>query len=159
MSLAPPFLEPNNCGRCRVRGGDDRRDDDDEPLVKIGRRLEKILDRNQRFRFAIEADMGDAGGRHEIEHAFRECHSAAQNGSKHQLLSGNSRRHHPRQRRFNFDIRQRQVSGHLVAQQHSDLFEEFAEGFRRDFLVADQRQLVLDQRVLDDCDAFHGSLP
>ena len=37
-----------------------------------------------------------------------------------------------------------------------DLFQELAERFGRDRLVADERELVLDQRMIDDGDAFHG---
>ena len=68
-----------------------------------------------------------------------------------------ARRHHPRQWRFDLDFRQRQVAGRLVAEQGADLAEQFAEDFGRACLVAQQRQFVLHQGMIDDGDAFHES--
>ena len=45
---------------------------------------------------------------------------------------------------------QRQVARHLVAQQHADFPEQLAKRFGRAALVADQRELVLHQRMIDD---------
>ena len=153
-----PLLEPDYGRRCRIRRRDDRGDDDDEALTKVRRRFEKIFDRDEQFWLAIKADMGDASRRHEVEHAFGKSDSGAQDWREYQFLAGKARRHHARHRRFDFNIGQRQVPGHLVTQQHPDLLEELTEGFGRDVLVADQRQLVLDQRMFDDRDAFHISL-
>ena len=80
-------------------------------------------------------------------------------GAKTEFFPGNPRRHHSGQRSFNFNLRQRQISGHLVAQKHSNFLEKLAERFRRNIFAADQRQLVLDQRMVDDGDTFHEYPP
>ena len=56
----------------RVGGGQHRVDDDDQPVLEVGRGLEVILDRLQRLVVAVDADMGDAGGGDEIEHAIEQ---------------------------------------------------------------------------------------
>ena len=60
-----------------------------------------------------------------------------------------------RERRFDLDHFQRQVARHLVAEQFADLGEQFAKRLGGAVLVAQQRQLVLHQRVIDDGDAAH----
>ena len=57
------LLEPVDRGNRGVRGGDHRRDDDYLPFGKIERRLEIVFDGDERFRIAIEPDVGDARGR------------------------------------------------------------------------------------------------
>ena len=52
-----------------------------------------------------------------------------------------------------------EVAGHLVGEQQRDLAEQLAEARRRGVLVAHHRQLVLDQRVIDDVDALHLACP
>ena len=47
---------------------------------------------------------------------------------------------------------------HFVTQQHAELLEKLAKRLGRTMLVADQRKLVLDQRMIDDTDAFHEHL-
>jgi len=100
--------------------------------------------------------MGDAGGRNQVDHAFDETQAGAQDRREHQLLAGDFLAHHRRQRGLDLDIGKRQVAGHLVAQQHADLVQELAEALGRAVLVADQRQLVLDQGMGNDGDAVHG---
>src|SRR5262245_242994 len=60
------LLEPIDGGYRRIGGGDHRRNDNDEALIEVGRRLEEVFDGNKGLRLAIEADMGDAGGRHKV---------------------------------------------------------------------------------------------
>jgi hypothetical protein len=55
--------------------------------VELARRLEEILDRLQRLVIAIDADMGDARRRHQIEHAFEQAVAGAQDRGEDQLLA------------------------------------------------------------------------
>src|SRR5215468_12563528 len=57
------LLEPIHRRNRRIRGRDDRSDNDDHPLGHIDRGLEKIFDRYQRIRITIKPYMGDARGR------------------------------------------------------------------------------------------------
>lgn len=61
---------------------------------------------------------------------------------EHQFLAGNLRRFHPRQRRLDLDIGERQIAGDLIAQEHPDLLEEFAKRFGRGVLAAQQCGLL-----------------
>ena len=54
---------------------------------------------------------------------------------------------------------ERQVARDLVAEQDAELAAELAERFGRKLLLADQRQLVLHQRMIDDGHALHGLPP
>ena len=122
----------------------------DQTLAEIGRRLEVIFDGGEGLRLAIEPDMGDARRRDEIEHAFGESEAGAQDRREDQFLPGEARRHHRGERRLDLDFGQRQVARDLVAEQHADFVEQLAKRFGRAGLVADERQLVLHQRMIDD---------
>ena len=63
-----------------------------------------------------------------------------------------------RERRLDLDHFQRQVARHLVAEQFADLAETIRGMPWSSVPVAQQRQLVLHQRVIDDGDAAHGVL-
>jgi hypothetical protein len=78
--------------------------------------------------------------------------------NEHQLLAGDFCGLHPRQRCLDLNLGQRKIARHLVAQQHPDLLEKFTERFCRAGFVAKERELVLDQGMIDDGDAFHGKL-
>ena len=132
MSDRAALLQPVD-GRDRgIRGGQYRGNHDHQPLVQIARRLEEILHRDERLRFAVEADMGDARVRHQIEHAFGESDAGPQHRREHQFLAGDLRRLHAGKRGLDLDVGQRQIAGDLVAQQHPDLLEELAKRFGRD---------------------------
>ena len=91
------------------------------------RDLEVVLDRLQRARVAIEADMAHAGERHEIEHALGEAEAGAQDRHDHQLLAVEQRRIHRLDRRLDPRLHQRQVARGVVAQQQPDLAQQAAE--------------------------------
>ena len=104
--------------------------------------------------------MGDAGRRHEGQHAVEEADAGAQDRREDQLLAGDLRRRPSSVSGVSISIRlERQVAGDLVAEQHADLVEELAEALRRALLVPHQGQLVLHQRMIDDGDALHALVP
>ena len=80
------LLQPVDGGDRGVGGGDHRRHHDDLALGEIGRRLEIILDRDLGLGVAIEADVGDARRRHEIEHAFDQREPARRIGANTSFL-------------------------------------------------------------------------
>ena len=145
--LGAALLQTVDGGDRRIAGGEHGRDHDHQPLGKVGRRLEEILDRRKGLRLAVEPDMGDARGRHEIEHALGEGEARAQDWREHELLAGEARRHHRGERRLDLDLGQRQVARDLVADEHADFLEQLTKRFGRAGLVAQQRELVLHQRM------------
>ena len=74
----------------------------------------------------------------------------AQHGDDGELLPRNHRRFHAHQRRFDHASGQGQVAGDLVPHQQGDLAQQFPERARGRRLVAHVRELVLDQRVIED---------
>ena len=65
------------------------------------------------------------------------------------LLAGDHRRVHRRQRGFDPLGRHRQVAGDLVAHEQGDLAQQLAEQDGGRALVAHQGELVADQRMID----------
>ena len=76
----------------------------DKPLMKVGWRLEEIFDRDKGLRIAVKPNVGDARCRHQIQHSVGKRNPRAEHRSEYQLLTGNSRRFHLRQRRLDFDF-------------------------------------------------------
>ncbi len=150
------LLQALHGGDSRIGGGQHRIEHQDHAVGDVGGRLEIILHRLERFRIAIEADMGDAGGGEEVQHPVEEADARAQDRREDELLARDLRSHHRGERSFDLHHLDGDVPGHLVAEQHADLVEELAKPFRRARLVAHQRQLVLDERVVDDGDALHA---
>src|SRR5439155_25126803 len=73
------------------------------------------------------------------------------------LLAADAREATNLERGLNLDVLRRQVLRRLVRQQQRDLVHQLAEVDRRRVPVAQVRQLVLDERVLDlDDDAGAG---
>ncbi len=159
MSRAPRALEPLDGGGGGIRRRQHRVDDDDQALGHVVGRLEVIFVRLERLGIAVDADVGDARRRDEIEHAFEQAVAGAQDRGEHRLLALKDRRIHGRQRRFDVERGERQVAGDLVGQEQRDLAQQLAEARGRRGLVAHQGELVLDQRVVDDGDTLHGGLP
>src|SRR4051812_35970730 len=60
-----------------ISGRQHRMQNENEPVADVVRRLEEIFNGHQRARVAVDADMGDARGGHEIEHAVEEAAARA----------------------------------------------------------------------------------
>src|SRR5262245_61373785 len=90
--LGSAFLDTINGGSGCITGRQHRRHDDHEPLPKVGRSFEKIFDCDECIGITVKPDMRDTCSRHEIEHAFHECHAGPKNWRKNKLLSSDSRR-------------------------------------------------------------------
>ena len=86
------FLDTINGSSGCITGRQHRRHDDHEPLRKVGRSFEKIFDCNECIGIAVKPNMRDTCSRHEIEHAFHECHAGSKNWCKNKLLSSDLRR-------------------------------------------------------------------
>ena len=144
-------------GGGRIAGGQHRIDDDDQPILKMRRRLEIVFDRFERLVVAIDADMGDASGRDQVEHAVEQAVAGAQDRDEDQLLALDGGRVHCRHRRLDGDHFQLDVARHLVAHEVGNLAQEPPEPGNGGLLVAHDGQLVLDQRVIDDRHIAFGS--
>src|SRR5262249_25386377 len=88
--LCSAFFETINGGSGCITSRQHRRHDDHKPLRKVGRSFEKIFDCNECIGIAVKPDMRDTCSRHEIEHAFHECHAGSKNWRKNKLLPSDS---------------------------------------------------------------------
>ncbi len=100
--------------------------------------------------------MCDARRRHKVQHALDQRQPGAEDRRENELLAGDLGRLHARHRRLDLGPFKRQIARDLVAEQDAELAAQLAEGFGRKLLLPDQRQLVLHQRMIDDCHALHG---
>ena len=55
------------------------------------------------------------------------------------------------ERRFDVDWLDRQIDRRLICHEHRDLVDELLEDLRRRVAVAQNRQLVLNERMPDNC--------
>src|SRR5690606_37647816 len=148
-----------HCRDRRIGGRQHRIDNNHQPVGEVARRLEEIFHRLERDRVAVEPDVGDTRGGHEIEHAVEQPVAGAQYRGEDQLLSLQRRRLHRRQRCLDLDRRQLKVARHLVAQKQRYLAQQPPESRRRRLLLAHDGELVLLERVCDDGDALHVVSP
>ena len=155
--LGAALLQPVDGGDGGVRGREHRIENDHNAVGEVGGGLEIILDGVERLRVAVEPDMGDARRRHQGQHAVEEADAGPQDRREDEFLAGDLRRLHARERGVDLGLLERQVARDLVAEQHPDLVEELPEALRRTALVPHQGQLVLDERMIDDGDALHGT--
>jgi len=98
----------------------------------------------------IHADVADARRRHQFEQTVRHADARAQHRHDRELLAGDHRRVDLDERRVQAARGHRQIAGDFVAHQERDLAQQFAERARGRVPVAHVRQLVLDQRVIED---------
>ena len=109
----------------------------------------QILDRPM-ILGAIHADMAHPRRRHQLQQPVRHADAGAQHRHDRELLAGDHRRVDLDERRGDAAGGHRQVAGDLVAHQQRDFAQQLAERARRGVPVAHVRQLVLDQRVIED---------
>ena len=103
--------------------------------------------------------MADAGGGDQVEHAVQEAVAGAEDGDDADLLAGQRLGLHRHQRGLDVPGLERQVAGDLVAEQEGDLAHQAAELGGRGLLLPGERELVLDQRVVDDDEVLHPAAP
>jgi len=87
--------------------------------------------------------------RHQVQHPLQQAVAGAQDGYQHQLLAGEHRGVDVGERGCDLFLAERQVAHHLVAEQKRYFAQQLAELRGRGFAPAHQRELVLDQGVVE----------
>ena len=141
------FFQQRNGSRCTAAGSQHGVDDDEIAVFDI-RQFAVIFDRFQRLRVAVEADVADFGRRDEVEHALYHAQAGAQDRDDAQFLAADLFADHLGNRRFDFNIFQRQVPCNFVTHEHGDFFQEVAEIFRTCFLFPHECDFVLNERMV-----------
>ena len=100
--------------------------------------------------------MADARRRHEVEHAFENAAPRPQHRDEAELLAGERGRAHGGDGSLDVDHLCRQVAHDLVAEEQADLAQEPPKLPGRRLRAPHQRQLVLDQRMIDHGHVAHA---
>jgi hypothetical protein len=150
------LLQPLHRGHGAVAGGQHGVEHDGVTLGHVVRHLEVVLHRAQRPGVAVQADVAHARARHHFQHAVQEAAAGAHDHHEHRLLAVDHRAEHGLQRGLDGDHLRGHVARDLVAHQHADLVQQAAEAAGAAVLLADQRELVLYQRMVDDVDGGGG---
>src|SRR5256885_531853 len=98
---------------------------------------------------AVDADVADARRGDELRDTLDHAEPRAQDRHEGELLPGHPDSPHALERRFHLRGLERQVLGHLVRHEHGDLVHELLEVSGGRVLVPENRELVLDQRVVE----------
>ena len=126
-------------------------------LAQIGRQALVVEHRAQSRFLALQANETNSRMGHELENRIQHSQAGAQHRHEHnfapQLIPARARQRRPDRSRLD-----RKGPGRLVEHQLGDLPQHAPEFLRAGPLVAQQRQVMLDQRVRDDRHAFHSSM-
>jgi hypothetical protein len=149
-TLGTGALQRVDCGDGTSAGREHRIEQQELALGRIAGNLEVVVDRFERVVIAIESDMSDARRRHEFEDALDHSESGPEDRDERELLTGDPLADGSLERRLDSDILEREVGRRLVGHQHRDLVDELLEDLRRRAAIAENRDLVLDERMADE---------
>ena len=133
----------------RVAGREHRVEQDHLAVGDVLRQLHVVLDRMQRLLVAVEADEADARAGDQRQHAVEHPEPGAEDRADGDLLAGDARERAQLERRLDVDVLGRQILRRLVGEEQGDLLDQAPEVHGRRVLVAQVRELVLDERVVD----------
>lgn len=98
---------------------------------------------------ALHADVAHASGGHQVEDAVDHAKARTQDGHDGEFLAGELLKRCGGDRGLDFDVFHGQVAHGLVAVKKREFAHELAELVGTGVFVAQDRQLVLDERVID----------
>jgi hypothetical protein len=100
----------------------------------------------------VEPDVPNAGGGDEAQDPLHHAQSGAQNGHQRELLAA----YRPAAGGFEWRVHggglQQKIPGRLVRHEHGDLVHQLLELLGGGRAIAQQRDLVAHQRVVDDAE-------
>src|SRR3989441_5481235 len=135
--------------RRRAAGGEHGVEHEEIARVFTGGDLEIVIDRLEGVVLAVDADVADARRGDELRDALDHAESRAQDRHEGELLSRHPDPPHPLERGFHLRGLEREVLRHLIRHEHGDLVHQLLEVLGRGVLISQDRELVLDQRVIE----------
>src|SRR6266550_542180 len=147
--LGAGVLERAHGVRRRAAGGEHGIEHEEIARVFARWDFEIVVDRLERVVLTVDADVADAGRRDELRDALDHAESGAQDRHEGELLPRYADAPHALERGFHLRGLERQVFRHLVRHEHGDLVHELLEIPRGGVLVPQDRELVLNQRVIE----------
>ena len=152
--MAAALLHLSNGRVGRTAGSKHRIDDHNITLGDILRHFAEVDVRLKRFLVAEHADVADTSRRNHAQNTVNQSKTGAQNGHDCNFLTGQRRLLRCADRRFNRLGGKRQVAGGLIGDEHTDLADQLAEILDAGALIAHDRQLVCDERMIHDMYMF-----
>src|SRR6266540_1779016 len=143
----PGFLQGLHGSDGRAPGREHRVQHEKRPVLLARGDLEVVVDGLECVVVAVQADMSDARRGDELGDALDHPQAGAQDGDQGELLARHLHAAHMLERCIELDGLEGQVLGDLVGHEHRDLGGELLEVLGGRTLVAEQRELVLNQRV------------
>ena len=122
---------------------------DDNAVLNILGQLAVVFDRGVRLGVAVQTDVTDLGNGHEGEQTVHHAEACTQDRHDRQLLAGDALARHLLEGGLDLVVLNRQVARDLVAHQHRDLVEQFAEVLGTGLGLAHNRQLMRDQGMIE----------
>src|SRR5437773_1557303 len=142
----------------RTRGGEHRVDDERGALVEVVDEFLEVVFRLQGLVIAAQADDADLGIRNHVEHAVEHAEAGAQDRNDRNFAAADLVDLDRPAPAFDRCLLEREIGGGFVRQQARELVGQLAEFLRRDALLAQQSDLVLDQRMWDVDDRHAASV-
>jgi hypothetical protein len=140
-------LQRGDRGDRAPAGGEHRVEEEEVSLGGIARDLEVVVHGLERVVIAVQSDVADARRGDEAQHPLHHPQPRAQDRHERQLLPADAPPRRRLERRLHRHGLERQLARRLVRHQHRELVDELLEDLRRRPTVAQQRQLVLHERM------------
>ena len=102
------------------------------------------------LRITEQTDMADLCRGDQLDHGVDHTQACTQDGNDRQLFAGKDLRLRHGDRRLDLDFFRREISGRFIAHQGCDLADDLAEFLHARVLVTEDRELVLQQRMIQN---------
>ena len=155
--VAPALLEHVDRVRGRVAGREHRVEQEHVALGDVGGELDVVLDRLERLLVSVEADEADPRDGDEREDAVEHAHPRSEDRADRHLLARDPVGLRPLERGLDLDLLDSHLLRRLVGEQERQLVDEPAEHLGVGVDVAEQAELVPDERVGDLVDGHYAT--
>ena len=153
--LAAIFLDKGDGVGRGAAGGQHGIDHEDLPLGDIGGHLAVILHRLVGLRIPEEADVADFRRGHQVNDGVHHAEASPENGHDGQLLAREHFHLGGGDGRLHLALLGGQIAGCLIAHKGCNFPDNFPEFLHAGILVAENGQLVLQQRVIQNVYSTH----
>src|SRR5256885_10108010 len=143
-------LERSNRRGCAASGCKHRIEKKKISLRRVSGHLEVVVDGLESAVIAVQSNVSDAGRRHESKNPLHHAETCAENRNEGQLLTTNVPSGGDLERGVYIARLEAQLTRRLVGHQHRDFVNQLLKMLRLGFLVAENRQLVLNKRMPDN---------
>ena len=157
--LAAVLLQKSDGSHGAAAGGQHGIHDEHFPLVNVLGQLAVILHRLVGLRVPEQADVAHLGRGNQVDHGVHHAQTRPENGDNGQLLTGQHLNPGLGHGGFDLHLLGGKVPGGLIAHKGGDFAHQLPELLDRGVLAPQNRQLVLDERMVQYVYATHIQFP